>query len=358
MEAGMQKADYYELLGVNRGADAREIKKAYRKLAMKYHPDRNPGDSEAEGKFKEAAEAYDVLRDPEKRQVYDRYGHEGLNGSGFSGFGGVEDIFSQFSDMFGDFFGRTNTRRNGPARGPDLRYDLEVEFKEAVFGISKTIEVPRHKKCQACDGSGAKAGTQPETCGTCGGRGQVFHQQGFFTLTSTCPDCKGQGTTISSPCAECGGSGRERIVREVKVKIPGGVDTGTRLRLRNEGELGERGGPPGDLYVFLSVQQHPHFERDGVDLHLVKDVSFADAALGATLAVETLQDETQLVVKAGTQPNTQIRLSGKGVPELGRGGRGDIVVHIRVLIPTELDDVQRDLLGQYRDHTPSDLNAE
>jgi molecular chaperone DnaJ len=357
----MQKADYYEVLGVASGADEREIKKAYRKLAMKYHPDHNPGDTEAEDKFKQAAEAYDVLRDPERRQVYDRYGHEGLNGSGFSGFSGTDDIFSQFSDMFGDLFGRRGSgrgaRTSGPARGPDLRYDLEIDFKEAVFGTTETIEVPRHKKCQPCDGIGAAAGTRPETCKTCAGRGQVFHQQGFFTLTTTCPQCKGQGSTIASPCGSCGGSGTERVVREVKVKVPAGVDSGTRLRLRNEGELGDRGGPPGDLYVFLGVREHPVFERDGVNLHLIKEVSFADAALGAELSVETLEGETALELAPGTQPGTQIRLEGQGVPVLGRGGRGDIVVHVRVTIPVGLDDVQRELLTKYREHQPVEARA-
>ncbi|MEO1267009.1 MAG: molecular chaperone DnaJ [Myxococcota bacterium] len=347
----MDKPDYYELLGVSRDADERTIKKAYRKMAMKYHPDRNPGDTEAENTFKIASEAYEVLRDPEKRRLYDQFGHAGLGGGG--GFSGLDDIFSQFGDIFGDLFGgRSGGRRRGPARGPDMRYDLEVPFEEAVFGTKRTIEVPRHCACSHCEGSGAEPGTQPITCPTCGGRGQVYHQQGFFTLTTTCPRCRGKGQIIETPCNECDGTGRERTIREVTVRIPAGVDHGTRLRLRGEGEMGQsKGSTPGDLYVFLSVPQHPVFQRNEFDLHMPLEISFVEAALGARLTIPTLEEDQTITLKPGAQPGQKLILRDAGVPRLNGDGRGDIIAHLQVTIPTELDDTQTDLLRQFAQHS-------
>ena len=349
----MDKPDYYELLGVSRDADERTIKKAYRKMAMKYHPDRNPGDTEAEDQFKLASEAYEVLRDPEKRRLYDQFGHAGLGGAG-AGFSDLNDIFSHFGDLFGDLFGGGGRggRRRGPARGPDMRYDLELEFEEAVFGAKRTIEVPRHCACPTCEGSGAQPGTQPVTCPNCGGRGQVYHQQGFFTLTTTCPRCRGQGQTIETPCDDCEGSGRERTVREVTVRIPAGVDNGTRLRLRGEGEMGpSRGSTPGDLYVFLGVKPHPIFQRNEFDLHMPLGISFVEAALGARLTIPTLEEEQVITLDPGAQPGQELILRGAGVPRIHGDGRGDLIVHLRVHIPTSLDDTQIELLRKFADHS-------
>lgn len=347
----MDKPDYYQLLGVARDADEREIKKAYRKLAMQHHPDRNPGDCAAEEQFKLASEAYEVLRDPDKRRLYDTYGHAGLSGAGFSGFGGVDDIFSQFSDIFGDLFGFGGRGRGGAGQGSDLRYDLEIEFAEAATGTKRTITVPRHIRCKVCEGSGARPGTQPQRCGTCGGRGQIHHQQGFFTLATTCPACRGKGVSIPHPCESCRGRGLERIEREVTVKIPPGVDTGNRLRVRGEGELGPQGNSPGDLYVFISVKDHPEFQRNGDDLHILREITFVQAALGADIPVTTLDGSTTLSVQPGTQPNTQALLRNMGMPSVQGQGRGNLIVHLRVTIPQKLDEVQLDCLRRYAEHT-------
>ncbi len=348
----MEKQDYYKVLGVAKDASDRDIKKAYRKLALKYHPDHNPDNPEAEEKFKLAAEAYEVLRDADKRRVYDTYGHAGLSGQGFSGFSGLDDIFSQFGDLFGDLLGGRGGRRSrGPARGADLRYDMRITFEEAVKGTSRQIEIPRHKRCGTCDGSGAAPGTEPQNCTTCQGRGQVFHQQGFFTLTTTCPRCKGAGVTIADPCKTCKGTGRERTIREVTVKIPAGVATGTRLRLRNEGELSEGGGPPGDLYVFLSVDDSDVFHRDGADVHLPLEISFVQAALGTTIDIPTLDDEKYaLEIPAGSQPGDRIALRSMGIPSLNRRGRGDLIVHLKVTVPKTLDDQSRQFLEDFARH--------
>ena len=345
----MQKRDYYEVLGVERTAEERDLKKAYRALAMQFHPDRNPGDADAEANFKEAAEAYEVLTDSEKRAIYDRYGHDGLKGGmgGGAGFSNVEDIFSQFGDIFGDFFGfgRQQRNSNGPRRGPDLRLDMELTFEESAFGTAREVEVPRHTACETCEGSGAEPGTEPTVCGTCGGRGQVHHSQGFFTLSSSCPDCRGRGHVIKDPCGDCSGSGVVEEIRQVNVKIPPGVDDGTRLRLRSEGEAGERGGPPGDLYVFLHVQPSEIFERAGADLHLKAELSFVQAALGCELEVPLLEGETTVTVEAGSQYGEIITLRNEGIQRVNRpGARGDLHIHLDVRVPEKMNKKQREAL--------------
>jgi molecular chaperone DnaJ len=342
----MSKRCYYEVLEVDKQSSDRDIKKAYRKLALKYHPDHNPDDPTAEERFKEAAEAYEVLRDAEKRKVYDTYGHQGLSGQGFQGFGGIDEIFSQFGDFFGDLLGGRQGRR-GPRSGSNLGIELEISFEDAVNGTSTKLEVPRHTKCDRCEGSGCEPGTRPSVCKHCSGRGQVMHQQGFFTLSSPCPVCRGSGSMIESPCKKCDGIGRERILREVSVKIPAGVETGTRLRLRGEGELSQEGGHPGDLYVTIVAQSSDIFHREGPHLHLPLEVSFVQVALGCTIRITTLEGEEDLKIPQGTQPGTKIILKGRGIRDLSGSGKGDIIVHIKVLIPTEIDKTERDILEAY-----------
>ena len=344
--ATTEKRDYYEVLGVARGASIDDIKKAYRRLALQHHPDKNPGDAGAEEKFKEAAEAYGVLSDDEKRARYDRYGHAGTNGMGgfdpsqFADFGDIlGDLFG-----FGDFFGTRGRRSNRPARGNDLRYDLTLEFEEAVFGKEVSIEVPRVVTCETCHGSGAKAGTQPTTCSGCGGRGQVRYSQGFFAVSRTCPQCGGAGKVIRDPCATCNGAGRVREDKKISVKVPAGVDDGTRLRVAGEGESGFNGGPPGDLYVFIAVHEHAKFTRRDYDIHSEQTISVTQAALGAEVKTDTIDGPESLKVPAGTQPNQVFRLRGKGVQHLQGAGRGDHFVHVAVKIPTALNDEQRQLL--------------
>jgi molecular chaperone DnaJ len=347
--ATTEKRDYYEVLGLQRSATIDEIKKAYRKLAVKYHPDKNPGDAEAEEKFKEAAEAYGVLSDEEKRVRYDRYGHQGMSGMG----GFDPNQFADFGDIlgdlfgFGDFFG-TRGRRGGnrPARGNDLRYDLPLEFMDAAFGKDVTLLVPRVITCTTCSGSGAKPGTQPVSCTGCGGRGQIRYSQGFFAVARTCPQCGGQGKVIKDPCVTCGGAGRVREEKKIQVKIPPGVDDGSRLRVAGEGESGFNGGPAGDLYVFISVSDHPKFTRRDYDIHSEHAVSYTQAALGGDLNVETIDGSEPLKIPAGTQPSQVFRLRNKGVPFLDGSGRGDHYVHVAVRIPTSLNDEQRALLEQ------------
>jgi molecular chaperone DnaJ len=347
--ATTEKRDYYDVLGIQKTAPIDEIKKAYRRLALKYHPDKNPGDAEAEEKFKEAAEAYGVLSDEEKRARYDRFGHQGVGGGGFD-----PNQFADFGDIlgdlfgFGDFFGGGGRRGRGsrPARGNDLRYDLQLEFMEAAFGREVTLDVPRVTQCKTCDGSGAKPGTQPVTCTGCAGRGQIRYSQGFFAVARTCPQCGGSGRVIRDACATCNGAGRVREEKKITVKIPAGVDDGSRLRVAAEGESGFNGGPPGDLYVFISVREHERFTRRDYDIHAEQAVSFTQAALGAEVNVLTIEGEEQLRVPAGTQPNQVFRLRGKGVPFLDGTGRGDHYVHVAVRIPTALNDEQRALLEQ------------
>ncbi len=354
------KRCYYEILGVERTASGGEIAASYRKLAVKYHPDKNPGNAEAEEKFKEAAEAYGVLSDEEKRARYDRHGHQGLSGMG----GFDPNQFADFGDIlgdlfgFGDFFGTRGRRSNRAARGNDLRYDLEVEFMEAAFGKDVTLLVPRVIGCATCNGSGARAGTQPVQCTGCGGRGQIRYSQGFFAVARTCPQCGGQGKVIKDPCPDCAGAGRIREEKKISVKIPAGVDDGSRLRVGAEGEAGFNGGPAGDLYVFISVHDHPKFTRRDYDIHSEHAVHYTQAALGGDLTVETIDGQDALKIPAGTQPNQIFRVRGKGVPFIDGTGRGDHYVHVAVRIPTSLDDQQRSLLEQlaatHGEHVPAE----
>ena len=343
----MQKQDYYEVLGVRRNATDEEIKKSYRNLALKYHPDRNPGDRDAENRFKEAAEAYEVLRAPEKRHIYDQFGHEGLQGTGFRGFRGFEDIFSSFSDIFDDFFGGGFRSRTRIHRGPDLQYDLKVSFLDAAFGQEGEIDVPRFERCYRCDGSGVDPGHEREVCRTCSGRGQVSRSQGFFRITTTCPDCRGTGEIVTHPCTACKGVGRVEELRKIKVKVPPGVNTGMRLKLRGEGELSPNGGPPGDLYVEVYVEPHEFFDRDGEDVICRVPISFVQASLGAKLEVPTIDGSEKVSVVIGTQPGDTLRLYGRGIPKLRATGRGDQIVIVDVRTPTNLSEKQKELLRKF-----------
>src|SRR5437763_12122757 len=345
--ATTEKRDYYEILGLAREATVDDIKKAYRRMAVKYHPDKNPGDADAEEKFKEAAEAYGVLSDDEKRARYDRFGHQGVGGGGFD-----PNQFADFGDIlgdlfgFGDFFGTGRRRTSRAARGNDLRYDLTLEFEEAVFGKDITIDVPRVATCETCKGSGAKPGTQPVTCSGCGGRGQVRYSQGFFAVARTCPQCGGAGKVIKDPCANCDGAGRVREEKTITVKVPAGVDEGSRLRVAGEGEAGFNGGPPRDLYVFISDREHAKFKRRDCDIHSEEMISVTRAALGGDVKVDTLEGPETLHVGGGTQPNQVFRLRGKGVQFLDGSGRGDHYVHVNVRIPSSVTDEQRKLYEQ------------
>jgi molecular chaperone DnaJ len=345
----MAKRDYYEILGVARNAGQEEIKRSYRKLAMQYHPDRNPGDREAEEKFKAASEAYEVLRDHEKREIYDRFGHEGLRGTGFTGFRGFEDIFSTFGDIFEDFFGFGTTRRGRTmARGgADLRYDLTISFLDAAFGKELNIEIPRSMQCDYCGGSGAEPGTSPSTCPTCNGHGQISRAQGFFSISTTCPDCGGEGEVIHTPCIHCRGQKRVMKKKNLSLKIPPGVETGSRLRLRGEGEEGERGGPPGDLYVIIHVEPHEFFERDGDDIICQIPISFVQAALGGDIEVPTLNGTKKLAIPKSTQNGQIFRLKGEGIDHMMAYGRGDEIVQVIVKTPTKLTKRQEELLKEF-----------
>ncbi len=338
------KRDYYEVLGVSRDATDQEIKSAYRKLAIKYHPDKNPNDKEAEERFKEAAEAYSVLSDPEKRARYDRYGHSGLQG-GFSGFDPA--IFSDFGDILGEFFGFGDIfggrRRGGPERGSDLRYDLKISFREAAFGVRTKIKIPRQETCSACDGRGIPRGKHPVTCPTCRGSGQVRYQQGFFSISRTCSQCNGSGRVITEPCEVCHGRGRVRREKVLEVRIPAGVDNGSRLRIQGEGEAGINNGPPGDLYVVIYVEEHPFFQRQGNNIYCQIPIGITQAVLGAEITVPTLDGEEKLKIPAGTQNGTVFRLRNKGIVSLGERGRGDQFVTVNVVIPTKLTKEQRQL---------------
>lgn len=349
----MSKRDYYEVLGVEKGASEAELKKAYRRLAMKYHPDRNPDDENAEEKFKEATEAYEVLTDANKRAAYDQYGHAGVDpsmGGGACGFGGGGANFSDiFGDVFGDIFGGGGGRgRSSVQRGSDLRYTLELDLEEAVRGTTVTIRVPTLVACETCDGSGAKKGTTPTTCTTCGGHGQVRMQQGFFSVQQTCPRCHGTGKMITDPCKDCHGNGRVEKQKNLSVKVPAGVDTGDRIRLAGEGEAGVNGGPAGDLYVVVSVREHKIFQRDGKNLYCEVPISFVDAALGGELEVPTLDGRVKLKIPEGAQTGKLFRLRGKGVTPVRGGSAGDLLCRVVVETPVNLTKRQRELLEELR----------
>lgn len=344
----MSKRDYYEVLGVAKGADDAEIKKAYRRVAMKFHPDRNPDDPDADAKFKEATEAYDVLTDREKRAAYDQFGHAGVDpGMGGGGFTGAN--FSDiFGDVFGDIFGG-GRGRGGPQRGADLRYTLDISLEDAVRGTTVEIRVPSLSTCDTCDGSGARPGSAPTTCGTCGGAGQVRMQQGFFQVQQTCPNCRGRGKSINDPCATCRGQGRVEKSKTLSVKVPPGVDTGDRIRLSGEGEAGPDGGPSGDLYVQIAVRQHPIFERDGKNLYCEVPINFADAALGGEMEVPTLDGRVNLKIPPETQTGKLFRLRGKGVQPVRGGPVGDLLCRAVVETPVKLTKKQKELLEEFRD---------
>jgi molecular chaperone DnaJ len=347
----MAKRDYYDVLGVSRTASADEIKKSYRRLAMKHHPDRNKDDASAEGKFKEAKEAYEVLSDTDKRSTYDRFGHDGLSAQPGRGQGfGAEGFGDIFGDVFGDIFGGGGRQRRSQVfRGADLGYELRLDLEKAVRGDSVTIDVPTQVGCETCDGSGAKKGTDPVTCSTCGGAGQVRMQQGFFSIQQTCPACKGAGTTIGDSCEDCHGRGRIRKTKTLAVKVPAGVDDGDRIRLSGEGEAGRNGGPPGDLYVEIRVNPHKLFTRDGADLACEVPVSIATATLGGEVELPTLDGNVSLKVPAGTQSSKVFRLRGKGVVTVRDARKGDLFAKVLVETPVNLTSEQRDLLSKFEE---------
>ncbi len=350
----MSQRDYYEVLGVGRDASDDEIKKAYRKLAMQYHPDRNPDNAEAEDKFKEAAEAYDVLRDAEKRARYNQFGHAGVGNNGYGqGFSSSEDVFSHFSDIFGDLFGFAGGAGGGRARGPrpqagnDLRYNLSISFRQAAKGDEVTLRLPKRVTCTECDGTGAAKGSQAETCRHCNGQGQVRQSQGFFQIAVPCPVCRGEGKIIKNPCPKCKGRGETQEMRELQVRIPAGVDNGNRLRLRGEGEPGVNGGPHGDLYVVISVDDDKTFRRQEQDLIVTREISFVQAALGDRIQVPTLENDVDLEIPAGTQSGKVFRIADKGLPYLGHDYMGDLLVEVIVLTPTNLTSKQEELLREF-----------
>lgn len=351
------KRDYYEILGVSRDADDQKIKSAYRKLAREHHPDVNPGNHQSEERFKEAAEAYSVLSDPQKRAAYDRYGHQGVQGAtqGFDPSGlDLNDILGDFFG-FGDLFGSGDRRRRHRAqRGEDVRYDLEIRFEDAVFGMGAEIQVPRSEVCDRCAGKGAEPGSGATTCPACHGRGEVVYQQSFLSVRRTCGHCGGSGQIIRTPCSQCRGQGYRQVHRKLKVNIPAGVDNGTRMRLTQEGEPGANGGPPGDLYVVLKVKDHAFFERHEYDLHCTIPINVAQAALGAEIEVPTLEQPHKLKVPEGIHSGAELRIRHKGVAHLNGHARGDIVVHIEVKTPTKLTKDQKRLLEQLRETLPAD----
>jgi molecular chaperone DnaJ len=349
----MAKRDFYEILGVAKGASEEDIKKSYRKLAMKYHPDRNPDNKEAEEKFKEVKEAYEMLTNPEKREAYDRYGHAGVDpnsGMGGGGFGNA-GFGDAFSDIFGDIFGggARGGRGGGPQvyRGADLRYNLEITLEQAAGGFDTTIRVPSWDKCDTCHGSGAKPGTAPITCTTCAGHGQVRMQQGFFSVQQTCPKCHGSGKIIPEPCAACGGAGRIKRNKTLEVKIPAGIDNGMRIRSSGNGEPGTNGGPAGDLYVEIHIKPHAVFQREGDDLHCEMPISFSKAALGGEIEVPTLGGKVSFTIPEGTQTSKTFRLKGKGIKGVRSGYAGDLFCHVVVETPVKLTDKQKDLLREF-----------
>ena len=364
----MSKRDYYEVLGVDKGVDGKALKKAYRRVAMKYHPDRNPDDASAEEKFKEANEAYEILSDQQKRDAYDRHGHAAFEGGGQGGFSGGEGFGDAFGNIFGDIFGggRGGGRRRGPQPGADLQYNLTLDLEQAVKGTEVKIDIPTTVTCKPCDGSGAKPGTKVNTCSTCHGTGQVRMQQGFFAVQQGCPNCNGKGKTIADPCTSCRGQGVVRENKKLNVKVPAGVDNGDRIRLSGEGEASREGGPQGDLYVQMAVRQHALFERDGKHLHCDVPISFVDAALGGELEVPTLDGRVKLKIPAETQTGKMFRLRAKGVKPVRGGNVGDMICRVVVETPVSLTKRQKDLLkelqetlddsGSHHKHNPKRKN--
>ena len=354
----MSKRDYYEVLGVVRTASDQDLKSAYRKLALQYHPDRNPGKKDAEDKFKEAAEAYAVLADADKRRMYDRFGHAGLGASaGFDPtvFTGFEDILGGLGDVFGfgDIFGG-GRRRAGPQRGADLRYDLEIAFEESAKGAETSIQIPRQENCEACHGTGAAPGSKPTTCTQCQGRGQLRYQQGFFTVARTCGQCRGTGSIITKPCTTCRGAGRVQKERKLTVRIPAGIATGQRMRLSGEGEAGPSGGPAGDLYVVIHVQDHAFFQRDGNDLYCEIPLQYTTIALGGEITIPTLEGDEPFKVPESTQSGTTFRLRSRGMPDVSGRGRGDLLVTVKVVTPKKLTKEQKKLLAQLAESLPKE----
>lgn len=353
----MNKRDYYDVLSVGREASPEDIKRAYRKLALQYHPDRNPGDKEAEEKFKEASEAYSVLIDPEKRSTYDRFGFDGLRGEGFSGFGGFNStIFADFEDILGDFFNfgfgdifgtRARRRSSQPSRGRDLGLEMEVSLKEAAFGVQKEIKLNRAEHCPECKGTGMKPGTQKSSCPKCQGAGQVRYQQGFFSIARTCASCQGTGQIITTPCENCHGKSKVAEKKELKVNIPPGVDNGIKLRIEGEGEAGDVNAPRGDLFVVIKVKKHKYFQREQNNLLCDLSISFAKAAIGTRIQVPTLEGEEELAVPAGTQAGEVFRLKGHGVPHVNNHRKGDLYVKVNVETPKNLTKKQKDLLREF-----------
>jgi molecular chaperone DnaJ len=355
----MSKRDYYEILGVPRTANDADIKRAYRKLAHQHHPDKNPTDPQAEERFKEAAEAYAVLSDVQKRSAYDRFGHQGVGsgGAGFDpGFSNIEDIFDMFG--FGEMFGGRTSRRTTVQRGSDLRYDLEITLEDAATGKDEKLRIPRLEKCNECSGTGAEKGTHPETCVACGGSGQTRYQQGFFSVMRTCPNCSGKGQIIKTPCKKCRGAGRIEKEKTIEIKIPAGVETGSRLRVTGEGEAGIGGGPSGDLFIVLHVREHEHFERQGANLYSAVPITFAQAALGSDIKVKTLDGGEDLKIPAGTQTGTVFRIKGKGMPNLAGRGQGDLFVAVTLVTPKTLTKEQRKLLEQLAEVEDADFSDE
>lgn len=352
----IEKRDYYEVLSVERSASTQEIKKAFKRLAMEHHPDRNPGDHAAEERFKEIAEAHEVLSDPEKRHLYDQYGHAGPRQAGFQGFGGVsvEDLFSHFADIFGGLGGFGGGRSRGPRveQGQDLQAEVTIDFQEAAHGCNKELELQRLVHCETCKGSGGKAGQAPATCGTCRGRGQVAMNQGFLTIATTCPSCRGRGSVVKDKCEECRGSGLERRKETISVNVPAGIDDGQTLRVPGKGQAGPNGGPAGHLYVTFAVEPDPRFERSGDDLYTQVPLTFAQAALGATVMVPTIDGETEIEVRPGTQPGTVQLLRGKGMPNVHGRGTGDLAVRFTVSVPRKLSAEQKRLLTELQQHDP------
>ncbi|HJV06745.1 MAG TPA: molecular chaperone DnaJ [Chromobacteriaceae bacterium] len=356
----MSKRDFYDVLGVNRDASDDEIKKAYRKLAMKFHPDRNPDSKDAEEKFKEVKEAYEILSDGQKRAAYDQFGHAGVDpqagmgGGGGAGFGGFGDFSDIFSDIFGGGRGGAGGGRSNVYRGADLRYNMEITLEEAARGCEKQIRIPSHADCEVCHGTGAKPGTQPKTCSTCGGHGQVRMSQGFFSIQQTCPTCHGTGKQISDPCTSCHGAGQKKTTKTLNVKIPAGVDEGDRIRLSGEGEPGQNGGPAGDLYVVTHIKAHAVFQRDGSDLHCEMPISFATAALGGDVEIPTLDGMAKVKIAAETQSGRVYRLRGKGVKAVRGNSYGDLMCHVVVETPVNLTERQKELLREFESISQGD----